>query len=1037
MMVSDKDDIAKKLAALHLEFKKQLPNKIVDIQALWNLVRTGDADKGDLATLHRLTHSLVGTGGTFGAVVISAVTKKLEKVFKSLLSESERPTVLSIDLQQNVDALLVQLFDANEAWQPEAVDALDFSVASGNGSSRLIYLAEDDEFLARELVAIIEYAGFQVKHFLTLDEFEAAFDHELPAAIIMDVVFEDGDVAGSEVITRLTARHELFPPVIFISVRDDIEARLSAARAGARRYFCKPLDMHKLIPTLEGLTAKTIATPFKVLLIDDDEALLEYYATVLSSVGMEVKTLSKPLEVLNLLPDFLPDVIVSDVYMPDCSGTELAQVIRQDDRWLMTPIMFLSTESDINHQLDAMHLGGDDFMVKPIEPGHLISAVAARAKRSRWANRVNKELNYAVRENRYQLAAMNEHDIVSMADISGRITYVNDKFCEISGYSRSELLGQNHRLLKSNFHPVSFYKEIWGSISNGKVWHGSICNLKKDGERYWVASTIVPFLDENGKPYKYVSARTDITATRLNEERLAFAIDGAGDGVWDWDMSNDSMQFSELYMKMLGFGENELPHKSGTWQNSVHPDDLERVQAHLQEYINGLKNDYVVELRLACKDRSYKWILCRGTIVSRDMAGKPLRMIGIHSDISIQKKAEQDLIDAREDAENANRAKSQFLSSMSHELRTPMNAIMGFGQLLKMDKNSGLSEDQADFATEIVNAGGHLLELINEVLDLARIEAGRIDLSIESVGLGEVVEESLQLIMPLVKKRGIKIHLNQNDDVVELNELEYKLNWVRADRIRLRQVLLNLLSNAVKYNRDNGNITISCFHTEDNLMRISISDTGKGISKDQQDQLFTAFNRLDADNTDVEGTGIGLVITKNIVELMGGNIGVDSQVGEGSTFWFDLPSDTDQPPVLNEAASVVSAPVKLDAEYTVLYIEDNPANLRLVAQVMGRMDNIRMWSAHEPLLGLELAKEHKPDLILLDINLPGMDGFEVLKNLREGEGASNIPILAISANAMKQDIKKGLDAGFDDYITKPIDINALMCSVRDAIQRSI
>lgn len=1036
MTISKNDDVEKKLAALHHEFKSRLPNKISDIQKRWDSLKNDEATQDTLASLHRATHGLMGSGGTFGAVLISKVAGKLDQVFKSLLSESEIPVQLPADLQQNIDALLVQLIDASIAWQPDAMKSLDLRGTAREGVDRLIYLAEDDELLAEDLKAKLEHAGYQVQHFVELTEFELAFEKKIPAAILMDVVFKDGQVAGSDTIKRIMNKNEGCPPVVFISVRNDIEARLSAARAGASRYFCKPLDMEKLIPALDGLTERFEKNPFKVLLIDDDETLLDYYSAILVGAKMEVETLSEPLNVLDKLNSFNPDVIVSDVYMPKCSGPELAQVIRQDDGWVMTPIIFLSTESDINRQLDAMHLGGDEFLVKPIEPNHFISAIMARAKRARWTNRINNDLHSTLRESRFQLTTMNQHDIVSTADISGRITNVNHKFCEISGYSREELLGQNHSIVKSDYHPVSFYKDMWDTISQGHIWNGTICNRKKSGGTYWVESTIVPFLDGNGKPYKYVSARTDISKTRLNEERLAFAVDGAGDGVWDWDLHTNSMKFSKIYMEMLGYCENELPHTMDTWLESVHPDDIERAQEKLQKYMDGSESDYSIELRLRCKDKSYKWILCRGTIVSRNIDNEPLRMIGIHSDITKQKESEISLVNAREDAENANRAKSQFLSSMSHELRTPMNAIMGFGQLLTMGKDSGLTETQTDFATEIVKAGKHLLELINEILDLSRIEAGRIDLSIETVGLGEVVAESLQLIMPLAKKRGIEIYINQNNNDVELDKLQYQLNWVRADRSRLRQVLLNLLSNSVKYNRENGKITLKCHHSDDGMMRVSITDTGIGIAEEDQPRLFTAFNRLNADATDVEGTGIGLVITKNIVDLMGGNIGVDSRQEEGSTFWFELPIDTDQLPVPVETTPEILPPAKLAVEHTILYIEDNPANLRLVAQVLGRMSNIRMWSAHEPLLGLELAEEHKPDLILLDINLPGMNGFEVLKNLRQSPTTANIPVLAISANAMTRDIEKGFNAGFDDYITKPIDINALMHSVSEAIQRT-
>ncbi len=263
---------------------------------------------------------------------------------------------------------------------------------------------------------------------------------------------------------------------------------------------------------------------------------------------------------------------------------------------------------------------------------------------------------------------------------------------------------------------------------------------------------------------------------------------------------------------------------------------------------------------------------------------------------------------------------------------------------------------------------------------------------------------------------------------------------VRADYTRLKQVFLNLLSNAVKYNCDNGKINISCNNVDNNQLRINISDTGSGLSTEQQSDLFKAFNRLGLENSELEGTGIGLVITKKILELMGGNIGVSSKLDKGSTFWIELPCDNLSLTVENEMDKKVNLDQKLtinqELQHTILYIEDNPANLRLVSQLLGRLPNIHLWSAPEPLLGLELAMEHKPDLILLDINLPGMNGFEVLKELQQREETSNTPVIAVSANAMPKDIKKGMNAGFIEYITKPIDLKSLLQAVESVLQNN-
>lgn len=1045
MLEPSQFDAVKKLAELQLAFKRQLPDKELEIKRLWGTLNKSAANDKDFKGLHRVIHNLAGSAGTFDAVAVGKIARKLYKAIKPILSQPQKPLFISAAVNRKIDDLIDQLSQAIENWQPSGVPYIQ-SVDSGMQSdSTLVYLAEDDELLARNLVIELERAGYHVRHFSELASFEKAFEQEIPAAVLMDVIFEDDNITGADVIARLNTENKNFPAVIFISVHDDIETRLAAARAGAQRYFCKPLDVKKLILSLDSLTERIKIKPYRVLLIDDNEALLEYYATVLTEAGMVAKALSNPLESLGMLSDFNPDLIVLDVHMPECSGPELAQIIRQDDTWAMMPIMFLSSELDVNRQLAAMNMGGDDFLVKPVKAEHLVSAVTARAKWARWTRRLNNDLNDALRENRFQLVTMDQHDIVSTADIAGRITSVNDKFCEVSGYSREELLGKNDSMIKSGYHSASFYEDIWRTITHGKVWHGVICNHKKNGEEYWVESTIVPFMDEGGRPYKYVSARTDITATRQNSERLNRGQQFANIGTWDWNIRTNEMYWSDRIGWLFGY-QDKVPEPSyENFLSAVYPVDREWVLKAIKDCVeNSAKYD--VEHRVVWPDGSMHWVRNSGDVV-RSEDGAPLHMLGVVRDIDIRKRAEKDLIEAREEADNANRAKSQFLSSMSHELRTPMNAIMGFSQLLKMEEDQPLNESQLENINEITKAGTHLLELINEVLDLAKVESGNIDLSIEAVVLGEIISESLQLIMPLVKKRRIEIHVGKDGVDIDFESLPYQECTVRADRTRLKQVLLNLLSNAVKYNCENGKLTIAFSQADNSQIRISVSDTGAGITVEQQSQLFKAFNRLGLDQSEIEGTGIGLVITKNIVEMMGGSIGADSEPGKGSTFWVEFPADTllsTQIPMQqviqedvsdNGDAAVSSFPGKAVHEHTVLYIEDNPANLRLVAQLLGRMESIHMWSAHEPMLGLELAAEHKPDLILLDINLPGMDGFGVLKHLRQREATSNTPVIAISANAMPKDIEKGLKAGFDDYITKPIDVTALLKSVDDVLMK--
>jgi PAS domain S-box-containing protein len=385
-----------------------------------------------------------------------------------------------------------------------------------------------------------------------------------------------------------------------------------------------------------------------------------------------------------------------------------------------------------------------------------------------------------------------------------------------------------------------------------------------------------------------------------------------------------------------------------------------------------------------------------------------------------------ELMSARIIADKANLAKSEFLSSMSHELRSPLNAILGFAQLMDSATPAASPQQKASI-DRILHAGWYLLELINEILDLAVIESGSLAISEEPVSLAEVMFDCRSIIEPQSQKRGIRLSFPDFDVPV----------FVRADRVRLKQVLINLLSNAIKYNRPDGTVVVGCDTTIKGRIRISVTDTGQGLSPDQLRQLFQPFNRLGQERSSEEGTGIGLVMSKLLVELMGGSIGVRSTVGAGSEFWYDLKASAAPELIGLEAVdpeAMQASGAKTSSVRTVLYVEDNPANLELVEQLIGRRADLRMLGAVNATLGLELARARHPDVILMDINLPGMSGLQALKLLREDPLTKHIPVIAISANAMVGDINKGLEAGFFRYLTKPINVNEFMKTVDQALE---
>jgi PAS domain S-box-containing protein len=373
---------------------------------------------------------------------------------------------------------------------------------------------------------------------------------------------------------------------------------------------------------------------------------------------------------------------------------------------------------------------------------------------------------------------------------------------------------------------------------------------------------------------------------------------------------------------------------------------------------------------------------------------------------------------AKEAAERANLAKSDFLSSMSHELRTPLNAILGFAQLMETGAPRP-TPGQQDSIEQILQAGWYLLELINQVLDLALIESGKLSLSIEPMSLAELLADCQAMIEPLAQHSGIQ---------VQFPALERP--WlVQADRTRVKQVLVNLLSNAIKYNRVGGRVDLRCSAVTPGRIRISVQDTGEGLAADKLVQLFQPFNRLGQEAGSQEGTGIGLVVSKRLVEMMGGTIGVESTVGVGSLFWFELDA-ADELPLASgpaEDAPVALSPLAAGTTlYTLLCVEDNPANLMLIERLVARRPDVKMLSAGDGRLGVETARAHLPDIILMDINLPGISGFTAMRILAEDPATAHIPVIALSANARPRDIEMGLEAGFFRYLTKPIKVSEFM-----------
>ncbi len=1064
----------------------------------------------------------------------------------------------------------------------------------------------EDEDLRKKINNEIIPTAYQINQYYSSVELKAAIKKKSPFILILDM--DIGYEVNYEIVNTLndvSTKTNIATQIYFLSSTCDIETRTSALNMGGSHFFSKPLDLISLIQSINTLESTSVNTQYKALFITDDEKSCARYYAPLETLSIEVKLLLA-LEKLNgEMLYFVPNVVIIHAVSAPYTVATLAAIINQDNRWKNIPIFTVGSEGVFSYQpsnvLKESTIKNDYIQ---IEEQALSSIAIKKIEQARQITFIKEERKFIYAESNFKNIALNHHSIVSVTDVKGNILSVNDKFCEISGFNRQELIGQNHRLLKSKVHSKAFYKNLWQTISKGNVWQGVICNYRKNGEEYWVQSTIVPCTNDKGYPYKYISIRTDVTTFKETGERLNRSQEYANIGTWDWNITTGTLFWSDKIAALFGYKNEKVETTYNNFIRAVHPEDREAVQIAVTRCVES-GDAYDIEHRVVWQDGSIHWLHEKGDVL-RSEQGEPLRMLGVVQDITeriesekllndsqelnllllesvgegiygmdnngcatfvnpaacqmlgytldeligrnmhdvihhsfadssyyprdkcpvqltlsdgeiqteynevlwtkngqalpveyistpveqkskivgavvtfkdvservINQKREtklrllldtlhktsanfvasgstsmsmnemldillevteseygfmgevlyddsntpylhvhaitniawdkktrelydrmkkeglefrdlntlygkvlvsgesiisnevavnpraddppnahpalnkflgvpiyygdkligmygvangqedydketenflrpfnitygamlyaknlsdkesqqkKELLEAKEEAESANNAKSQFLSSMSHELRTPLNAILGFSQLLQLDTRDPLSNDQQENVDEVLKAGQHLLGLINEILNLARIEAGEVDIFIENISFSDVIIDCIQLITPLLQNKEIELSTTFQTSVININSmLDVKL-LIKADKVRLKQVLLNLLGNAVKYNKHQGNIIIDVSTEGNERVKISIMDTGLGLTKVKQDKLFTAFERLGAESTEVEGSGIGLVITKKLIELMNGDIGFTSNVGIGSTFWITLP----------------------------------------------------------------------------------------------------------------------------------------------------
>ncbi|MBK7006027.1 MAG: PAS domain-containing protein [Burkholderiales bacterium] len=776
--------------------------------------------------------------------------------------------------------------------------------------------------------------------------------------------------------------------------------------------------------------------------------------------------------------------------------------------------------------------------------------------------RTRQRLETAIRDSAALLTTLEVHAITSTANRAGKITEVNDAFCDISGYSREELLGQDHRIVNSGVHPPAFWEDMWDTISSGSSWRGDICNRRKDGRLYWVDSMIAPFIGDDGTVEKYVSIRTDITASKADQmrmlemsDRLALAIDGGSDGLWDWmDVSDGAQWWSPSYYRLLGYTPEELPANVESFISILHPDHVQRCREATEWAVNKGK-DYDEETLIRTKAHGYRWFRTRAKVyrnddgkavrmagsaqdihdrklaqasvvktsqrfaiaadsakigvwewdlqtnaltwdarmyalfqrtasvantplavlgealhpddkarfdaalqesalngrpfegdyrivwpdgevrhvrsaarVVRDGSGRVARLTGVNFDITEVKRSEEALSHAVTAAEDASRSKSQFVANMSHEIRTPMNAILG---MLKLLQNTELTVRQSDYVTKTEGAARSLLGLLNDILDFSKVEAGKMTLDPRVFCVDNLLRDLSVILSANVGSKDIEL----------LFDIDPALPpYLVGDDMRLQQVLINLGGNAIKFTSV-GKVVLRLRVVERTdaqvLVEFAMQDSGIGIAPENQAHIFSGFSQAEASTTRrFGGTGLGLAISSRLVGLLGGALALNSVLGQGSTFHFRVafavaPAPLPDAPLRDpHAPQPGAAKARRLAGLRLLVVEDNKIN-QMVAQGLLSAEGSEVTLADDGQLGVDAVLRTVPafDVVLMDLQMPVMDGYEATRAIRQQPGLATLPIIAMTANAMASDRAACLAAGMSDHVGKPFELDQLVALV--------
>ena len=771
----------------------------------------------------------------------------------------------------------------------------------------------------------------------------------------------------------------------------------------------------------------------RILYIEDDSASASLFKTVMDREGYSVDLASSGEDGLSLFKSDPHTLVVTDYDLGGITGLDVCRQILDDKP--DTAVILVTGKGNEEIVAEAMAIGVPRYIPKIDDTTYtdvfpvVIRDLLKRRNSAKRASIAETELRLSEERFRRSEEISNSCHWESSQTLD-YWSFASPNTELMLGIPLDGLLGNFDNYLRY-VHPddQARVRAVYANATEEKKSYEVRYRFRRpDGVSIHLHEIAGPVYDESGDIQFYRGNTQDVTDQENAESRYRAVVENAVEAIITIDSVGCIQSFNKAAETLFQFSRTEalgqnvkilMPNE----QAVQHDGYLSSYLATRQPHIIGIGRDVEAQRKDGSRFPAF-------LSVGQHEFGGEVSFTGLLRDVSEQKAAESSLLKAKEEAERANRAKSEFLSSMSHELRTPLNAVLGFAQMLEYNPREQLTATQQESVNLIKRGGNHLLVLINEVLELAKIEAGRLDLSIETIDVASIVEECASIARATATDRGIEVtNISQG----------LELPNIQADNTRLKQVLLNLLSNAVKYNRATGMVTIEATDVGDNFVRIAVVDNGIGLSEKEKGKIFEPFERLGKQSEDIEGTGIGLTITKQLVEMMRGTLGFQSELGIGSTFWIELPKSFDAATIKpsrrrSDNAVTVSGPIgDPETSYSILYIEDNKTNAQLMRQIFEGISNTKLEVLENAREGIQLAKAEVPDLILMDINLPGMNGIEATRILQRSQPTQNIPIIAISASIWRAKHGVSEDVEFLEYIEKPFNITELRTAIESAL----